>query len=254
MDGTILRDDKTISEETLSAVKEFREAGGKFVIASGRPLPAMTGYLKDLDPNAPIVTYNGAKIVDRNGKVFFEEGMLGSDAKRIMQEGEKRGCLVIVWSDDILYGNVLDDRMDVYCYGTDIKAVKYDSVDDFDDRSITKIILNDDPERIAVLMKDMETFGLQGTTWATSGLEYLEFYSSRVSKAVSVDRVAKMLGFTASDVCAVGDGRNDLEMIKYAALGVAMKNAPADVCDQSDYVTDSNEDDGVAALIRTKIL
>jgi len=255
MDGTILRDDKTISEETINAVSEFHKAGGYLIIASGRPYPAMKGYLKDLEPNAPIVTYNGAKIVDPgDGHVLFEEGMLGEDAIRIMKEGEKRGHTVIVWTDDILYGNELNKNMEIYVYGTDTIPLKYDSADYFKDRSVTKIILNDDPEKISVTMKDMEVFGLKGTTWATSGPEYLEFFSSKVSKALSVDRVAGMLGLSRKDVCAVGDGRNDLEMIEYAAFGVAMQNAPEDVRDRADHVTDSNEENGVAKLIREHIL
>ena len=255
MDGTILRDDKTISEETKEALRAFREAGGYLIVSSGRPYPALTGYLKDLEPNAPMVTYNGAKIVDPvDGHAFFEENMLEDDAVRIMEEGEKRGHTVIVWTDDILYGSELNKNMEIYVYGTDTVPLKYESRDFFRGRSVTKIILNDDPAKIAVTMKDMGAIGLAGTTWATSGPEYLEFYSSKVSKALSVDRVATMLGLSREDVCAVGDGRNDLEMIKYAALGVAMQNAPEDVRTRADFVTDSNESDGVAKLIRTRIL
>jgi len=255
MDGTMLTDDKTISEKTLRAVRTFKEKGGYLVIASGRPYPAMTGYLKELEPNAPMVTYNGAKIVDpKDGHVLFEEGMLEEDAIRIMKEGEKRGHTVIVWTDDVLYGNELNKNMEIYVYNTDIIPYKYDSADSFKGKSVTKIILNDDPEKVAVTMKDMENLGLKRTTWATSGPEYLELYSSKVSKALSVDRVAKMLGLGSGDVCAVGDGRNDLEMIKYAGLGAAMSNAPQDVREQADFVTDSNEEDGVAKLITTKIL
>ncbi|MCR5520315.1 MAG: Cof-type HAD-IIB family hydrolase [Lachnospiraceae bacterium] len=255
MDGTILRDDKTISEETKEALRAFREAGGYLIVSSGRPYPALTGYLKDLEPNAPMVTYNGAKIVDPvDGHAFFEENMFEDDAVRIMEEGEKRGHTVIVWTDDILYGSELNKNMEIYVYGTDTVPLKYESRDFFRGRSVTKIILNDDPAKIAVTMKDMGAAGLKETTWATSGPEYLEFYSSKVSKALSVDRVATMLGLSREDVCAVGDGRNDLEMIKYAALGVAMQNAPEDVRTRADFVTDSNESDGVAKLIRTRIL
>ncbi len=255
MDGTVLRDDKTISRETTKAIREFREAGGYLIVSSGRPYPALTGYLKELEPNAPMVTYNGAKIVDPvDGHPLFEENMLEEDAVRIMEEGEKRGHTVIVWTNDILYGNELNKNMEIYVYGTDTIPLRYESREFFRGRRVTKIILNDDPTKIAVTMKDMETVGLVGTTWATSGPEYLEFYSSKVSKALSVDRVAKMLGLSRNDVCAVGDGRNDLEMIKYAALGVAMQNAPEDVRIQADFVTESNESDGVAKLIRTRIL
>ncbi|MCR5431005.1 MAG: Cof-type HAD-IIB family hydrolase [Lachnospiraceae bacterium] len=255
MDGTMLTDDKSISKETLRAVTEFREAGGYLIISSGRPYPAMTGYLAELKPNAPMVTYNGAKIVDpKDGHALFEEGMITDDAIRIMEEGEKRGHTVIVWTNDILYGNEINKNMEIYVFNTDIVPYKYESREFFRNKSVTKIILNDAPEKIAVTMKEMKEAGLKGTTWATSGPEYLEFYSDKVSKAVAVDRVAGMLGLGAEDVCAVGDGRNDLEMIKYASLGVAMQNAPEDVREQADYVTDSNERDGVGKLIRAKIL
>ncbi|MCR5828913.1 MAG: Cof-type HAD-IIB family hydrolase [Lachnospiraceae bacterium] len=255
MDGTMLKDDKTISKETQEAVRDFKEDGGYLVIASGRPYPAMTRYLKELEPNAPMVTYNGAKIVDpKDGRVLFEEGMIEEDAIMIMKEGEKRGHTVIVWTDDILYGNELNKNMEIYVFNTDIVPRKYDDLEFFRGKSVTKIILNDDPEKIAVTMKDMEGSELEGTTWATSGPEYLEFFSDKVSKAVSVDRVAKMLGLGRDEVCAVGDGNNDLAMIEYAGLGVAMENAPKSVRDRADHVTASNEEDGVAKLIRREIL
>ena len=256
MDGTILRDDKSISEETIRAVREFREAGGFFIIASGRPLPAMTGYLKDLAPNAPLVTYNGAKIVDhRDGRVLFEEGMLDEDAILLMKEGEKRGHTVIVWSDDILYGNELNENMRIYVEHTDIIPYKYESPEAFRGRSVTKIILNDEPAKIALTRMDAESMGLKSTSWATSGTEYLEFYSSKVSKAVSVGKAAAMVGCDASQIVAVGDGCNDIPMIRFAGLGVAMGNAaPEEVKEAADYVTDTNMNDGVAKLIREKIL
>jgi len=256
MDGTVLRDDKSISKETLDAIHRLCDAGGFFIIASGRPLPAMTGYLKDLAPNAPLVTYNGAKIVDQtDGHVLFEEGMLEDDAILLMKEGEKRGHTVFVWSDDVLYGNELNENMRIYVEHTDIVPYKYESPEFFRGKGVTKIILNDLPEKIEKTKKDAEKMGLKLTSWATSGTEYLEFYSSKVSKAVSVEKAAAMVGCSASEIVAVGDGCNDIPMIRFAGLGVAMGNAqPIEVKEAADYITDTNMNDGVAKLILNKML
>ena len=116
-------------------------------------------------------------------------------------------------------------------------------------------LLNDLPEKIAVTRADAEKMDLKCTSWATSGTEYLEFYSSKVSKAVSVGKAAAMVGCDASQIVAVGDGCNDIPMIRFAGLGVAMGNAaPDEVKEAADYVTDTNMNDGVAKLIREKIL
>ena len=91
-------------------------------------------------------------------------------------------------------------------------------------------------------------------SFCTTRPNFLEFYSSKVSKATALEQIGRMLGVEPQEMIAVGDGRNDIPMLRFAGLGVAMGNAPQDVRDAADAETRSNEQDGVAAVIETYML
>ena len=95
----------------------------------------------------------------------------------------------------------------------------------------------------------------QNVTFCTSQPFYLEFFSSKVSKATAMDQIGELYGFTPKQTIAIGDGCNDLSMISHAALGIAMKNAPDEVKAHADYVTTrTNDEDGVAEVLKKFIL
>ena len=92
-------------------------------------------------------------------------------------------------------------------------------------------------------------------TFCTSKPFYLEFFHSQVSKATAMDQIGKLYGFTPDQTIAIGDGFNDLPMIRHAALGVAMSNAPEGVRRHADYITThTNNEDGVAEVLKKFVL
>ena len=90
----------------------------------------------------------------------------------------------------------------------------------------------------------------RSVTFCTSKPFYLEFFNNAVSKAAAIDRIGDLYGFSSLETIAIGDGFNDLSMIRHAALGVAMANAPDEVKQCADYVTThTNNEDGVAEVL-----
>lgn len=255
MDGTLLRDDKSISSTNLAAIRDLMAAGGYFVISSGRPYPALEDYLSSLNPNAPLITYNGAKIVEPDsGKVLFEENMCPEDIVSVMANGDRRGHTVVIWSQDVLYGNMLDSRMKEYVNHTRIVPQLKPSDDELVKRGVTKILFADRKDRISRSEDEVPGWGLTGSSYARSTPLYLEFFSSKVSKASALERIGKLLKVSPEEMIAIGDGFNDLEMIDYAGLGVAMGNAPGKVKEAADYIAATNMEDGVAEVIRKFML
>lgn len=255
MDGTLLRNDKSISETSLAAIRELMAAGGYFVISSGRPYPALEDYLSCLKPNAPLITYNGAKIVEpEDGRVLFEENMAAEDIVSLIANGDRRGHTVVIWSQDVLYGNMLDRRMKEYVNHTRIVPQLKPSDEELISRGVTKILFADRKDRINRSLDETPTWGLKDCNYAKSTPEYLEYFSSKVSKAYALEQISKLLSVPREEIIAIGDGYNDLEMIRWAGLGVAMDNAPDEVKRAADYTTLSNMDDGVAQVIRKFML
>ena len=100
-----------------------------------------------------------------------------------------------------------------------------------------------------------KTAHFHNVTFCTSKPFYLEFFNSKVSKAAAIDCIGKLYDFTPAETIAIGDGFNDLSMIRYAALGVAMENAPDGVKESADYITArTNNEDGVAEVLEKFVL
>lgn len=130
------------------------------------------------------------------------------------------------------------------------------SIDELLAQGITKILWYDDVSQIQQIEKELrKTAHFHNVTFCTSKPFYLEFFSSKVSKAAAIDCIGKLYDFTPAETIAIGDGFNDLSMIHYAALGVAMANAPDGVKESADYITArTNNEDGVAEVLEKFVL
>ena len=132
--------------------------------------------------------------------------------------------------------------------------------DDFDIKNLRLKDIIIDRDEIDAMIQQIEK-GLRKTalfhnvTFCTSKPFYLEFFNSKVSKAAAIYCIGKLYNFTPAETIAIGDGFNDLSMIRYAALGVAMENAPDGVKESADYITArTNNEDGVAEVLEKFVL
>ena len=159
-------------------------------------------------------------------------------------------------SDNKLYGNKLNDRIQEYSQATKVTPLLMPSIDELLAQGITKILWYDDVSQIQQIEKELrKTAHFHNVTFCTSKPFYLEFFSSKVSKAAAIDCIGKLFDFTPAETIAIGDGFNDLSMIRYAALGVAMANAPDGVKESADYITArTNNEDGVAEVLEKFVL
>ena len=161
-----------------------------------------------------------------------------------------------IWSDNKLYGNQLNDRIHEYSQATKVTPLPIPSIEQLLSQGITKILWYDDVEKIQQIEKELRSAAhFQNVTFCTSKPFYLEFFNSRVSKAAAIDRLGELYGFSPAETIAIGDGFNDLPMIRYAALGAAMSNAPDGVKQYAVYVAKhTNNEDGVAEVLEKFVL
>ncbi|WP_054741487.1 sugar-phosphatase [Cellulosilyticum ruminicola] len=253
MDGTLLREDKTVSERTKQAIQMAHDQGVKVVLASGRPIEGLNRYLEELGlctEEDYVLSYNGS-IVQNVGtrEVIAKSALKGTDLMKLYKLSKELGVNIHAFSKD----GCITPKMNEYSQlegrinGIPVHEVDYDTISEEED--IVKIMLIDPVEVLEEVIKKLPEILYDEYTIVRSAPYFLEFLNKKSGKAVGVKALSEHLGIKREEVICIGDAGNDLDMIEYAGLGVAMGNAFDEVKKVADYITDSNEEDGVAKVI-----
>ncbi len=255
VDGTLLDDRDSITSGTGEALNKAVKNGTVLTICTGRPVQSARPLVEELGIDAPFITYNGAMVVKGlSGDIMYERCLEHDDAGMIYNLGQEYGTTVVVWSKNRLYANRLDDR--AYRYGRQARTqpeLMKDTEEVFG-KGASKVLWYDTVERITQFQQQVGSRLDSNVNYHTSKPFYLEFVHSEASKAIALEHLGAHYGISREEMIAVGDGHNDISMIKYAGLGVAMANAPDEVKNVADYVTLSNNDDGLAHVIEKFII
>jgi len=258
MDGTLVNDKSELTERTKAAIVKAVEAGVFFVTATGRPFGNVQEVRELFDKDMPFIVFNGAAAyMGKSEKLLFERFLDFDLAKEAFDIGQKIGIPQIIWTGPRLWANRLCDETTQYesfskslkmTIATDLTTIR-DEV-----KGISKVLWIDDPARIKGLSVEMrEHFG-QRLRCVSSMPHFLEFVSINAGKGTALAEICRLYGIDRSEVIAVGDGYNDVCMLEYAGLGVAVENAPDDIKAICGHVTLSNNNDGVAEVIERFIL
>lgn len=259
MDGTLLTSDKKISDKTKEALKKAEEKGVKVVLASGRPLSGITKSLEELDlfkGDDYVLSFNGGIVINSKTEEVVTSNLLkGSDLKKIYEISKELDINIHAFS---LKEGLITPKMSQYTqHECDINGIEA-AIKDFneinDDEDIVKVMMIDPQEKldsaIAKLPKDL----YDKYSVFKSAPFFLEFTNKEVDKGKGLKKLGEYLGIKQEEIIACGDAGNDLSMVKYAGLGVAMENATDDVKEAADYITLSNDEDGIAHVVNKFIL
>lgn len=255
MDGTLLNSRGVVTEKTRLALRRAMEQGVQVTISTGRSFHGAAKTARELGITCPVMVYNGGMLVDPvTEEILYSKEMLPADAFLAMAEGIQRGVTLIVWSKGKLYGYPLNERTENYRnYAGNTVPLPIESVKDLACLGVTKVLWYGTKEEIPTFWTEMQKKPFACTRICPSQPMFLEFFHGDVSKAAALERLGAMLGISRDEMIAVGDGANDLELLAYAGLGVAMGNASDLVKEKADAVTLSNDQDGVAEVINTWI-
>ena len=252
LDGTLLKDNKDLSKENIEAIKYAKQKGVTVVLATGRPIKGVIKYLRLLDlEDGYVILYNGALVYDlKTKKIIYSAYVDGKTAKLIYNEATKLGlCYHAFRADEML----LVEKFNPYSYvevkinvipyklfemkniKDDDKFIKCMMVDSFDNLNKAEEIMSDEIKNNYSMLRSSPIF--------------LEFLNPLADKGQALVHLAKYLNIDIKDTMAIGDAGNDIPMIKNAGIGVAMKNAFERVFPYADYITDTNENDGVSKAI-----
>ena len=254
LDGTLTNSKKEITRHTKETLIKAQEAGLKVVLASGRPTYGVAPLANELELQkyeGYILAYNGGEIIDWKTRELMYEKQLDSDLLPYLYRCAKENDFAIVtYENEYVLTEKPDDEY--VLKEALLNVMKIKKVDNFLEavkHPITKCLIVGEPSRLALLEKEMYEKLKDRMGVFRSEPYFLELVPKGIDKAQSLSVLLEEIGMTKNEMIAIGDGFNDLSMIQYAGLGIAMENAQDVVKQAADFITLSNEEDGVAYAV-----
>ncbi|EXG86776.1 HAD-superfamily hydrolase, subfamily IIB [Clostridium sp. ASBs410] len=264
VDGTLFNSKKMITAKTKETLLKAQSAGAKLILASGRPTAGLFQIGKELEMDQHhglFVAYNGSKVIDfETMETLFNEPLGISDGKAVLEHLKKFDVYPMIDKDNYMYvNNVYADP--IQWKGRSINIIEYEArgggyllcekedLSEFLDYEVNKILTAGDPSYLQEHYKDMmDPFKEKLNCMFTADF-YFEYTAKGIDKAKALDTVLKPMGFLPAQMIGFGDGMNDISMIQYTGIGVAMENAVQELKNTAQYVTASNDEDGIAEAL-----
>lgn len=254
LDGTLTNNKKEITPHTLQTLLHAQVNGLKIILASGRPtygIAPLADILKLDIYEGYILAYNGGQIIDWKTKNILYENVLDPAIYPYLYECAKKNNFVILsYKDEYIVSEDADNQYVRHeAFLNKMKSITVPNFLDVINFPVAKCLIVGDPEPLASLEQEMKATLENQMNVFRSEPFFLELVPKGIDKARSLATLLKGLGISKEEMIACGDGFNDLSMIQYAGLGVAMANAQEVIKNAADYITLSNEEDGVAAVV-----
>lgn len=258
IDGTLLNSNKQISPSTLQAISQAKEQGTIIVIASGRPTNGILDLARQIglmSSDNYILSFNGANIINvRTMERVFTQSIPQEYLQTIYDFKTKHNLPLITYTDTHI---LTDDKVNEFITKettiNNMPIQQVPSLIDAIDFAPTKFLGCDEPSKL----QELEPIAAEAFPFASvyrSEPFFLEVMPKNVDKAYSLSKLLEILHIDKSEMICCGDGFNDKTMIQYAGLGVAMANAQPQVKEVADFITYSNDEDGIAHVIHKFIL
>lgn len=264
LDGTVLRDDKTVSPRTMRALKAASAQGVQVLPATGRVAEMVPEQMLRIPGVRYLLTSNGANVVDlANGSSLYTRPMSLENSMRVARLFTSRKFFVEAYCRGVSYANAGALQL-LRKAGLPSGFFRYIEASQTLVRDLPDFLENNGLplEKVNLpyvpagdrkgLAEEILSLGHYSVT--SSGRANLEVNDAGASKADGLSHLCRSLGIDRRRVMAVGDGDNDRSMIRFAGFGVAMGNAGPDLIREADYVTGTNESDGVAAAVEKFVL
>lgn len=277
LDGTMLNSYGMVTENTKKAIKKTIEKGTDVVIASGRPIDSIKTIAKEIGSNNYFIAGNGALIYDiKKDEIIYEKYMTKQKVLEIIKKCEENSISYNVYTDKTILATSLKYNVLYYhkenlkkeeSKKTNISIVEnmYEYVKDMQEEKFLKITICDESQSIfqSIIRKlrqidEIEVLDVshmsrkvirQGTEEVPIEYYYTEISLANVDKWNAIEFLMQRLEILKEEVITIGDNINDKKMIENAGLGIAMKGSTPIVLDVANYITDTNNEDGVAKAL-----
>lgn len=256
IDDTLVNDQLDIVPANAAAIREAVAAGVYVTLATGRMFASMERYARELglDPATNLISYNGALVRNLRGEDFLHRPVPKSLVIELAKLAREVNGTLNVYVNDRLYVEKINDAVELY---TQIAGVQANPVHDLvafahdlpDDGGSTKALMIFDEIEAEQWEKRLQQMYKGQLEVVRSKPYFLELMAPGVSKGEALRQLAASLGIEREQVMAIGDSYNDISMLKYAGLGVAVENAPDIVRKVADASVGSNNAGGVAEAL-----
>ena len=254
LDGTLTDSKKRISERTKESIDKFIAAGGTVALASGRPTFGVMPVAKILELDKKggyILSYNGGCFLDcKNNKQLFMKELTHEYLPILEKQAKEFGINLMTYNGDKAYALDIDEQY--YMIEININhfiRVKADPLTPKITFPIIKCLMTADGDYLAKVEKEMKKYWEGKLNIVRSEPYFLEVTEVGIDKASTITNMVKKLGKSVDNLICCGDGFNDMSMIRAAGIGVAMANAQEKVRAAADYITKSNDEDGIVDVV-----
>ena len=203
-----------------------------------------------------ILSFNGGRIIDcKTGETVFAKELPVSSNARIIRMAEDHGVNILTYENDLIVTpNARDEYVEKEAAINKLEVKEVEDMEAYVQFPVVKFLMLEEGDFLAMVEPKVKAALGRDYSVYRSEPYFLEILPKGIDKAASLERLLLRLGMKRDDMIACGDGYNDLSMIQYAGLGVAMENAVLPVKTAADYVTCSNNHDGVAHVVEKFML
>lgn len=259
LDGTLTNSEKKITDKTRKVLQHAMKDGLRVVLASGRPTIGVLPLAKKLKMEqygGYVLSFNGGKIIDcTNGEEVYSNSLPKEVLPDVCNIVRKHKVGMLTYQGNTI---VTEDETNPYvlieCRINKTEPVKVECLEESLTEPVPKCLIVGEPELLAPVKEELEQRFENKLTFYYSEPYFLEVMPLGVEKSASLARLLEILKLKRENLMACGDGLNDLTMLKFAGLGVAMENACQQAKHIADVITASNDEDGVAVAVNKYIL
>ena len=250
LDGTLIGEDFALSPRVRQSAARAQAAGIAVTLASGRGYPSLRGFARQLSVDAPLIAYQGAQTWTAGGALLEETPLSRAHLPAAIEYCKTRGLELAVYCQDQVYQTTRLYDDDYYAVWFGLPQVYVDDLmAALPGDPIKYIAIAPDKASADEIEREVRALAagqyqvMRSHDWFVEGLD------AAVSKGAAAARLAARLGLAREEVMALGDGGNDLALVAWAGLGVAMGNAAPAVQDAADVIAPTQAEDGAAWAI-----
>ncbi len=264
MDGTLLNSENEISLRNRKAIRKAKSLGVNIIISTGRLFASANEYAESLDLTTPIISCNGAYVAEQDrSNIIYDSAIDKEVAKEIIKLSEKENIYYHFYDDETFYLTEKNASSEGFKKWTGVNNIyhgidyqtMYNPLKEIEKSQVKVykyIIVEEDKEKLLSFRNKVSQ--LTGVEIASSWSNNIEVMKKGVTKGNALEKLRKKYNIPSTKVMAIGDNENDVSMLKVAGLAVAMENGDEKAKQNAHYITDTNDNDGVAKVIEKFIL